>query len=402
MKKKLLLFAMMLLPMVASANDIEVKNADGVTIYYNYINDGNELEVTFCGLFYTSHSCEYKANVVIPEEVTYMNRTRKVTSIGKRAFFECSGLTSVTIPNSVTSIGNGAFRKCSGLTSVTIPNSVTSIGNHAFSGCSGLTSVTIPNSVMSIGNYAFYGCSGLTSINVESGNTKYDSRDNCNAIIETESNTLISGCKNTIIPNSVRRIDDYAFYGCSGLTFIAIPNSVTSIGLYAFQDCSGLTSVTIPNSVTSIGNYAFSGCSGLTSVTIPNSVASIGNHAFDGCDNIHTVYSLIENPFLIGGKTWDDQAFSLNTFNNATLYVPKGTIEKYKETEGWKDFVHIVEGVPDGINVVRNTKNNKTAIYDLNGVRQAGPRRSATTGDACSVGLKKGIMIVNGKKVVVK
>ena len=150
MKKKLLLFARMVLPMVASANDIEVKNADVVTIYYNYINDGNELEVTFCGLFYTSHSCEYKANVVIPEEVTYMNRTRKVTSIGKRAFFECSGLTSVTIPNSVTSIGEYAFMNCSSLTSVTIPNRVTSIGRDAFAGCSGLTSVTIPNSVTRI------------------------------------------------------------------------------------------------------------------------------------------------------------------------------------------------------------------------------------------------------------
>ena len=158
MKKQLLLFAMILLPLVASAHDIEVQNADGKTIYYNYINDGKELAVTFRGSNSYDYSNEYQGNVVIPEEVTYMNRTRKVTSIGGGAFYNCNGLTSVTIPNSVTSIGGGAFEGCSGLTSVTIPNSVTSIGSLAFSGCSRLTSVTIPNSVTSIGDDAFKDC----------------------------------------------------------------------------------------------------------------------------------------------------------------------------------------------------------------------------------------------------
>ena len=116
MKKHLLLFAMILLPLVASAHDIEVKNADDVTIYYNYINNGTELEVTFRGNDYNTYSKEYQGNVVIPEEVTYMNRTRKVTSIGNNAFYYCYDLTSVTIPNSVTSIGNNAFQYCSGLT----------------------------------------------------------------------------------------------------------------------------------------------------------------------------------------------------------------------------------------------------------------------------------------------
>ena len=171
-------------------------------------------------------SCKSLTSVTIPNSVT---------SIGNNAFQNCSGLTSVTIPNSVTSIGESAFENCSGLISVIIPNSVTNIGGYAFSGCSGLTSVTIPNSVTSIGEEAFYGCSSLTSITVEKGNTYYDSRDNCNAIIATKSNTLIRGCKNT-----------------------DIPNSVTSIGESAFENCSGLISVTIPNSVTSIGDGAFS------------------------------------------------------------------------------------------------------------------------------------------------
>ena len=331
MKKQLLLLAMILLPLVASAHDIEVQNADGKTIYYNYINDGTELQVTYGGSNYNSYLNEYQGNVVIPEEVTYMNRTRKVTSIGSYAFYDCSGLTSVTIPNSVTSIGDFAFYYCSGLTSVTISNSVTSIGNSAFSSCSGLTSVTIPNSVTSIGNYAFSMCSGLTSV--------------------------------------------------------TIPNSVTSIGNHAFRYCFGLTSVTIPNSVTSIGDEAFYDCSGLTSVTIGSGVTSIGNNAFDGVD-IPTVISLIENPFTITGKTSDYRTFSQNTFNNATLYVPNGTIDKYKATDGWKDFANIKEGNPTAINVVENIEENKAVIYNLNGVRQSGP--------------KKGINIINGKKVVLK
>ena len=221
-KKLSLLFALMLSTLMVSAHDIEVKNADGVTIYYNYINNGTELEVSFRGDSYSSYSDEYQGNVVIPEEVTFMNRTRKVTSIGNYAFYLCSKLTSVTIPNSVTSIGEGAF-----------------------------------------------------------------------------------------------------------------------------QSCSGLTSVTIPNSVTSIGGSAFYGCSGLTSVTIGSGVTSIGSSAFDGAD-IPIVVSLIENPFAITGKTSNSRTFTQNTFLNAALYVPKGAIEKYKATDGWKDFVFMEEGEGPG------------------------------------------------------
>ncbi len=378
MKKHLLLFAMILLPLVASAHDIEVKNADGVTIYYNYINDVTELEVTFRGSYYDGYSNEYQGNVAIPEEVTYMNRTRKVTSIGSYAFRQCYGLTSVTIGNSVTSIGERAFYDCFRLTSVTIGNSVTSIGTGAFEYCPGLTSITIPNSVTSIGTGAFRSCYGLTSIMVEEGNSKYDSRDNCNAIIETGTNQLLFGCQNTKIPNSVTSIGGSAFSGCSRLTSITIPNSVTSIGTGAFEYCSGLTSVTIPNSVTSIGETAFNGCSGLTSVTIGNSVTSIGNAAFFGVD-IPTVISLIENPFKIEGKKSGYRTFTQNTFLNATLYVPKGTIDKYKATDGWKDFLFIEEGAGGGDTPTTQKCEKPTISYENGKLTFS----SATDGAVC-------------------
>ena len=286
----------------AFAYDIEVENADGVTIYYNYINDGRELEVTSRDHWseYSPYK-SYRGDVVIPEEVTYMNRTRKVTRIGDLAFFSCGGLTFVTIPNSVTSIGKEAFEYCYSLTSVTIPNSVTSLGGAAFCGCNSLTSLTIPSSLTSIEHKAFYGCADLTSV--------------------------------------------------------TIPNSVTSIGEWAFGWCESLTSVSIPTSVTTIGDKAFHQCSCLTSVTIPNSVRSIGDKAWALCPKITSVISLIEDPYKITGKSSDNRTFDLDVFNNVTLYVPVGTIDKYKSTEGWKDFLFIEEGTgPDDGGETQETK----------------------------------------------
>ena len=242
---------------------------------------------------------ELVTSLVIPEDVTSIVENafyrctglteitipNSVTSIGDCAFCDCTGLTEVTIPNSVTSIGNSAFDGCTGLKEVTIGNSVTSIGDCAFYECTGLTEVTIPNSVTSIGSSAFAKCADLTSIEVEKNNTVYDSQENCNAIIDKATNTLVVGCQNTIIPNSVTKIGNSAFRGCTGLTEITIPNSVTSIGDFAFESCSGLKEITIPNSVTSIGDYAFIECTGLTTLiceaTLP---PTIGYDIFWGAD----------------------------------------------------------------------------------------------------------------------
>ena len=233
----------------------------------------------------------------------------------------------------MTSIGESTFWGCSGLTLITIPKSVTSIGCYAFYDCTSLTSITIPNYVTSIGNYAFSGCSGLTSIIVGNGNQKYDSRNNCNAIIEKESNTLIAGCKKTIIPNSV-----------------------TSIGENAFRNCSGLTSITILESVTNIGNWAFSWCSGLTSIT-----------------NLSTTpQEIIDGTFSEYG----------------TLHVLPGCKAKYEATDVWKNFT-IVEDATTGIDVVEETPTiSADKIFSISG-QQLNE-------------IKKGVNIINGKKILVK
>ncbi len=209
--------------------------------------------------------------------------------------------------------------------------SVTSIGASAFRDCTGLTSVTIPSSVTRIAVAAFYYCTSLTSIVVENGNSVYDSRNDCNAIIETATNTLIVGCQSTIIPNSVTSIGLGAFCGRSSLTSVTIPNSVTSIGESAFYGCSSLTSVTIPNSVKSIGREAFYNCTGLTSVTIPNSVTSIGGSAFSGCSGLTSVTIEAETPPTLGYSVF-------TSTNNCPIYVPCNAVNTYKKASKWNSY----------------------------------------------------------------
>ena len=280
-------------------------------IWYDFDNSNLTARVTYQGGSYYKN--EYTGAVVIPEKVTYNSKTYSVTSIGDRAFYNCIGLTSVTIPNSVTSIGYKAFESCTGLTSVTIPNSVTSIGREAFQSCTALTSVTIPNSVTSIGDHAFSGCTGLTSVS---------------------------------IPNSVISIGNWAFYSCTGLTSVTIPNSVTSIGDYAFSSVPNIvysgTAMGSPWGARSVNGYVegwlvykdaskkeLLACTAaaIGEITIPNSVTSIGNHAFSGCTGLTAIHVLSEKPCSLAYSTFPE---------TTDIFVPCGTLAAYKSA--WYDY----------------------------------------------------------------
>lgn len=277
----------LMMPLTAAAYSFMVDS-----IYYDI--EGTNAVVTYRWL----NKPTYTGNLTIPETVTYNGTTYPVTTIGRTACYLCDELTSVTIPNSVTLIDLDAFRGCSSLASIDIPNTVTQIGGGAFGECSSLTSVFIPATVTKLGVNPFLGCSGLESIIVENGNPNYDTRDNCNAIINTSTNKLISGTKNTVIPNSVTGIDVSAFFGISSLTDIDIPYSVTSIANNAFADCSGLTRFFVPNSVTEIGRYPLQGCTGLESVIVEN-----GNPYYDSRDNCNAIIQTQTNMLISGCKT---------------------------------------------------------------------------------------------------
>ena len=270
----------------------------------------------------------------------------QLKAIGDYAFGGCSGLASIEIPASVTSISEYTFNGCSGLTTVSFAagSQLTTIGNGAFNYCTGLTSIEIPASVTSIGFNAFGSCSTLATVTVEAGNEKYDSRNNCNAIIEKSTNTLIIGCKNTTIPASVTSIGEEAFSQCSGLTSINIPASVTSIGNYAFNSCTGLTTVSFAagSQLTSIGDGAFQGCEDLASIEIPAGVTSIGEFAFTGCNNLATV--TVYTPDC----TLGDNGFGEH--NELIIYVFSDLVEYYKGADNWSDYASKITGmdIPHG------------------------------------------------------
>lgn len=334
----------------------------------------------------TFYNCDGLQNVVFGNSID---------SIGEEAFYSCSSLSTITIPNSVTSIGNTAFYYCSSLDEIKIPKTVINIGTDAFIYCSptsivvedgnpnydsrnncnalietatntllvgchntvipntvtgitaaafagldNLTAIAIPSGITKIGRCAFANCINLTSIVVDDDNQVYDSRNNCNAIIETATNTLIECSNNTIIPNTITSIGECAFVGRRKLTSVSIPNGVVSIGASAFQYCNALTSVSIPSSVQDIGNSAFLMCTALTLVT---------------CEA--TTPPLLE---------WG--AFNYIPFAEATLYVPAESIELYKAAEQWKDFGTILplEQAPSNVEyVISFDSTNDSSIKTL-------------------------------------
>ena len=388
MKKILTIVFALLVASNVWAFDFEIEG-----IYYNVIDGG--VEVTYQTTDYNS----YSGSVTIPETVTNDETTYSVISIGTKAFMNCNELTEISIPSCVKTIGDYVFYGCSALTTITLPDGINSIGYCLFYNCSSLAEIIIPNSVASIRGYAFLGCNSLKSIIIPSGvksiepslffscslmeikvapeNTVYDSRDNCNAIIETATNTLIAGCSNTIIPEGITTIKYYAFSNkiltsivipksvttidkraidgtialaeikidpensvydsrnnCNAIIETAtntlirgcnntvIPDGITTIEIYAFSNSKALSSVTIPNTVTAINEGAFWGCSGLSSIVIPSSVKSMtsypvfgncsgltemkvetGNTVFDSRDNCNAIIKTSTNTLFAGCKS---------------------------------------------------------------------------------------------------
>ena len=262
------------------------------------------------------YDCSSLTSITIPSSVT---------SIGYSAFESCSSLTSITIPEGITSILSEAFRNCSSLTSITIPEGITFIGYSTFEGCSSLTSITIPSSVTSIGHDAFNRCSSLTSVTIPSSVTSMDYLifHDCPKL---KTAGPIGGGYNiefgwtTSIPTN-------AFHGCSSLTSITIPSSVTRIGGSAFVNCSSLTSITIPSSVTIIGSNTFWGCYSLTSITIPSSVTQIADSAFSGCSKIETINCLCSSAPKVSSTAFGSGSSNYtgkDVTGPKTLYVPAG------------------------------------------------------------------------------
>lgn len=395
---------------------IRVKTSNGKTDYCNVsvewnngnLNDGD----TFTA--YTAEGVEMTFKVISSKDRTCQvgigeyqntaintNTTRKITipeivngfrviEIGQSSFYNCKQITSVSIPNTIVKLGDDAFQDCTSITSFSIPTSVKIIGDGVFWGCDAVKSITIPNSVTSLGWIAICFCDKLEeviisasvenigsefcefcpnikTIRVDSDNKKYDSRNNCNAIIETSSNKLILGCQKTTIPNTVTSIGESAFEGCSQRFSLSIPNSVVSIGKRAFY-ANGLTSINLPSSIVEIGEYAFESSYNITELVLPKSLKRIEKGAFSWCDKLQSItipssiefigenafYKFEEKNKLISVICYINEPFDIpeSAFScyedggipaDAILYVPYNTKDKYVSKTGWKNFNTILE-----------------------------------------------------------
>lgn len=348
-------------------------------ISYQFDEEKKEAKVVSKFIMELFLTVPYKGDVKIPETVTYGGVTYRVTSI----------------------VGS-TFQGNTELTSVTIPNTIVSIGQQAFNGCTGLTALTIPASVSAIGQNAFDGCSNLTSFVVDKDNKIFDSRDNCNALINTRANELVAGFNNTVIPNTVTKIGANAF-SSREITSIVIPNSVTSIGSQAFFCCEKLKTVTLSNNLKTIGHDAFASCVSLESIYLPATLTKIDEYAFRDCKSLKEITLPAKLQFLNEGAFKECSSLTSVT-NLATtplsiyyrtfttfgkLIVPEGSEEAYRNMPVWKDFTIVGASEETGIdNITSPFIQHTSPIFTLSGKRL----------DKVS----KGVNIINGKKYILK
>ena len=387
--KKLLSILFVLLLSVAGMMKGHAQSFAVGNLNYSVNSDGTSVTVTG-----HVNGTSATGGVTIPSNVSNSGISYSVTSIGEDAFYGCSGLTSVTIPNSVATIGDHAFYRCSGISSISLPdavttiakytfsectnlssvtfgNAVTLIGKHSFSYCSSLTEIVIPNTVTRIVTSAFYKCNNLSSVILSNsiGTIETSVFCDCSSLssielpssvhsIETSAflrsgltsiNTnavftigqyAFSECNNLVsvtLGNSLSTIENYAFSSCGNLSSVSFGGAVSSIGQYAFRFCSQLTSISIPNSVTTIGRYAFADCTNLVSVTIGNSVSSIGDYGFNNCTGLTSMTVLCSTPPIVGSWTF------VNIDSNILVYIPCSTLEAYQSAQYWSRFNNYFE-----------------------------------------------------------
>lgn len=332
MKKFLFLVALLFLflPVKVMAFTIPAFCPSGHELTCNVIPSTHDV-VVILPADQTDYNSLMTGDLIIPSECQYpFGGTYYIVGIGDSAFYNCSGLTSVTLPSSITSIGNHAFHNCSGLTSFTFPPSVASIGNNAFEGCTGLTEITLPNSLTSIGDYAFVDLSGITSITLSNALT-------------TIGRAAFGGCSGLTeitLPNTVTSLGAYAFAGCIGLTRFTIPNSVTSMGESVFSYCRGLTEIAIPEGITAVPWGTFSSCTSLTQITLPNSITAIEEESIDGCSSLSTIICKAATPPTIGNF-----AFSRTPTRTVSVTVPCGSSATFQASD-WGNYFNTFNEMP--------------------------------------------------------
>ena len=362
----------------------------------NDFSRGEQREIVLNGIKYRlniSKTAEvlkndYSGDIVIPETVTYNNITYKITSLGESCFEGCSNLTSINLPSSITSLGSSCFSGCSSLTSIELPSGITSLGSYCFSGCSSLASIELPSGITSFGRRCFFNCHNLKSVYLADGITSlgescFERCSNLTSINLPSSITSLgdycfSRCSSLTsinLPSDITSLGTACFSSCGSLTSINLPSSITSLGSYCFSGCSSLTSISLPSGITSLGERFFSGCSSLTSISLPSGITSLGDWCFDGCSNLTSI-SLPDGLTSLG-KWCFDGCYSLTSVlclavappsctesvvdNTKRLYVPKESIEKYKQSYAWNSAKGIYPLYPtSSVSLAKEVSVNKT------------------------------------------